>query len=509
MNLIGNAVKFTAHGEVLVKASVHSSGPDFEIVHIQVTDTGIGIETTATERIFEPFTQADESTTRRYGGSGLGLAICRDLAERMGGGITVDSIPNVGSTFLVTLPMQTAVATRPQVSAALRRRVGVLTDRAALQEALHRQISILGYEAVDANHEHATSPVDITVADFNTHRPFVEASLATGIATRAPLVVLAASAEVESLQTAYPLDSEVFVHKPVHREKLLDALRAAAARRPLRDLPALRAQSAERINAHVLLVEDEAINALVAQGYLAELGCTSVWVVSGAEAVARQMTERFDLVMMDLNMPNLDGFATARLIRQGEDPATHRTPIIALTAHDARQYRERCLQAGMDDVLSKPFTFQECVQLLHRWIKPATLSRTDLPVDVSQDVDLASLSVVDGSTVAGLRQLRGDRSQNLYSKLVDLFLGSSTDSLAQLKVLVTEKDWHSAGALSHKLAAAAANVGAVAFGREIRRLERACEAADAELVNHIYARIEFAHSALSESLGAHRMQASA
>src|SRR6185437_14785691 len=202
MNLIGNAVKFTERGRVVVEALIESVAPDRTTVQLSVSDTGIGMDAATVGKIFDPFTQADESTSRRFGGSGLGLAICRELAELMGGRITVESTPGVGSTFRVLLPLELGAAQPPSAAASLE-----------------------------------------TTTDVE--------SAATGA-----------------------------------------------------------------IGAHVLLVEDEPVNAAVAQGYLEALGCTSVWTKDGAAALARSATERFDLILMDINMPAFDGYETARLIRE-------------------------------------------------------------------------------------------------------------------------------------------------------------------------------------------------
>jgi two-component system sensor histidine kinase/response regulator len=501
MNLVGNAVKFTQSGEIVVKASLSGSGQGIEVLHLQVSDSGIGMDAAASQRIFEPFTQADESTTRRYGGSGLGLAICRELAERMGGHIDVESTPGVGSTFHVRLPLKTVAADMPPATtAASPDKVGIMTGRPSLREALGHQVSSLGYEAVDASDDgSAADPPSAVIADFSTHRPWIETTLERGSASRMPLVVVATSADAESLQQTFAVNPDTLVHKPVHREKLLQALRTAVGRQPAHQIAvATGTHSNARINGHVLIVEDEAVNALVAQGYLDELGCTSVWVTSGADAVARSAGGRFDLIMMDLNMPVMDGFGTTALVRQREG-TSRRTPIIALTAHGATEYRETCLRSGMDDLLSKPYTLEDFAVLLRRWIKTSPDIGIDAPPEKGYP-GLSSLSDIDRPTVAGLSTLRGDGSRDLYSKLVTLFLRSSADTVAQLEAALDRSDWRTSAALCHKLAAAASNVGALAFGREVRRLEEACDSGNGMAARVIGQRIYAAYPALSEKL---------
>ena len=405
MNLVGNAVKFTEHGEILVKAEVDLSDTQRAAAQITIADTGIGMDAATVEKIFHPFTQADESTSRRFGGSGLGLAICRELAELMGGGITVESTPGTGSTFRVRLPLD------------------------------------LG----------AAAPASA-----------------------------AAAAETAS-----------------------DAANASAG----------------AIGAHVLLVEDEPVNAAVAQGYLEALGCTSVWTKDGAEALARSAGERFDLILMDINMPAFDGYETARLMRERAG-AGRRVPIVALTAHTPSQVRPRCEAAGIDDVLSKPYTPEDCEKMLRRWIlcdrKPralaqpsgssialAAMERQEQPPntgDARAIPRFEDLSKVDNATVARLRSSGAAGRTNLYARLVELFRAGSATALGELQTALRGGDLAAARATCHKLKSSAANVGAIAFSEDVRRLEQLCTAGDASAAWSVFERLHSAHPALISKL---------
>ena len=473
MNLVGNAIKFTAQGEVAVKTNINMDDPRVARVQITVTDTGIGMDSKAMELIFEPFTQADESTTRRFGGSGLGLAICRELAERMDGTIEVQSSPGVGSVFRVVLPLAVAESSSlnslaPQTGASVR----ILTHRDSLNEALTRHALSLGYVV---SQEGVAAAV---VVDLGTHESFFLDESNRSPPSRTPFVVVATTGQLERLQETCTVNPAVVVYKPVHRADLQKALQAAlkfpgavisdvAARQPHTDA----------ILGHVLLVEDEAVNALIAQGYLSELGCSSVWVTGGAEAVARCLKEKFDLVMMDLNMPGIDGFAAATLIRQHE-LKERRTPIIALTAHHEHGYREVCLKSGMDGLLSKPYTIKQFREALERWIKKPS-GVNGACVSRVTPAEWHPLAVVDAPSVTGLRNLRPTADGDLFSRLVDGFKRSSREAIAQLEITLGREDYTAAGAVCHKLAAAAANVGALKFGRELRMLEQACAFNDA------------------------------
>jgi signal transduction histidine kinase/ligand-binding sensor domain-containing protein/CheY-like chemotaxis protein/HPt (histidine-containing phosphotransfer) domain-containing protein len=400
MNLVGNAVKFTEQGEIMVQADVEISGADRAAVHITVADTGIGMDAATVEKIFHPFTQADESTSRRFGGSGLGLAICRELAELMGGRITAESTPGVGSTFRVFLPVEVSAK------------------------------------------------------------------------------------QLEPAEAAAPSGGP----------------RSAAG----------------AIGAHVLLVEDDAVNAAVAQGYLESLGCTYVWAKDGAEALARSATERFDLILMDLNMPGFDGYETAKLVRERAGSG-RRVPIIALTAHTPSQVFERCEAAGIDDVLSKPCTLEDCEHLLRRWtprdLEPRALAQPGVPGGVVETVaqsgegscssdearavsapqDLAKL---DRATVVRLRGSVAPGRPDLYSRLVELFSAGSATALGELQAALRDCDLTAARAICHKLKSSAANVGAMAFSEDVRRLEQLCAAGDSAAVFSAFERLRSAHPAL-------------
>jgi CheY-like chemotaxis protein len=243
----------------------------------------------------------------------------------------------------------------------------------------------------------------------------------------------------------------------------------------------------------------------VAQGYLAELGCSCVWVDNGSEAVARSSTERFDLIMMDLNMPSMDGFAATRLIRERE-AADRRVPIIALTAHDAKNYRASCVAAGMDDLLSKPYTFDQCTQLVLRWfgvpgtaVSAAAVSAAAPPPLAGATADSAALAEIDSSTVEGLKALRSS-GPGLYSKLTDLFRSGSTRAIEELDAALADGDYASAGAVCHKLASSAANVGALVFASHVRQLEKSCGERDAAKAVALYRNIRGAHRPLLEAL---------
>jgi CheY-like chemotaxis protein len=377
MNLVGNAVKFTSRGTIVVRADVDAGDAQSVTVHFSVSDTGIGMDSATIARIFQPFTQADESTSRRFGGSGLGLAICRELAGLMRGSISVESQLQAGSTFRLTVPLKVGVEHPSREPALLpSRRVWIMTPSQALAQSLVRHMSAFGLMPACLDSEEVPavdSQDDVIVVDADGDPKLFDAR--ARIAPLSPLVVVASSAAVQARHLERRVPGEAIVLKPVRREALYEALAVATrAARSAADVAAILKAGEPNLGGHVLLVEDEPVNAEVAQGYLAVLGCTSVWVNDGPEAVARNAAESFDLILMDLSMPGMDGFATTALIRK-QAGAAGRIPIVALTAHDAGSYRDTCLQAGMDDMLTKPCTLDEYEQVLRRLVPRAAQER--------------------------------------------------------------------------------------------------------------------------------------
>jgi len=529
MNLVGNAVKFTSKGEVVVRADVEL-GAEGAVATLAVSDTGVGMDAKALQRIFEPFAQADETTTRKFGGTGLGLSICRELADLMGGRIAVESQPQIGSTFTLRLPLQVAGDLEPTMSPFAQKRVRLSSRRPSLAEALARHATLLGLELGE-------DAADVVVIDVGSQLDELKSMLIWPRQDIDKLVVVATAAEVEEHDLRVLLDETRIVLKPVHRIALREAFASVLGVRVAGGSEALDSNAATvRLHGHVLLVEDEAVNAAVAEGYLASLGCTSVWVKTGADAIARFASERFDLVLMDLNMPDMDGFMATRLIRQRENQAA-RVPVIALTAHDASNYRDKCLAADMDDILSKPYTLDDCTHLLRKWLAaadaapssrrksgpqvgrvpnevPTSVGTTRVPDAVPTFVGMTEsvhegLAALDSATIASLRKLRAGANTDLYSKLVGLFANGSTDALAQLQAALAANDLKAAAAICHKLASSAANVGALAYGRQVRRLEQACIAGDQETVRTLDAALRSAHAPLLDALNALTLKASA
>jgi signal transduction histidine kinase/ligand-binding sensor domain-containing protein/DNA-binding NarL/FixJ family response regulator/HPt (histidine-containing phosphotransfer) domain-containing protein len=517
MNLVGNAVKFTAQGEIVVRADVEELAGDNVMVKLSVSDTGIGMEESVLAKIFEPFTQADEKTTRQFGGTGLGLSICRELAELMGGRIAVESRQQIGSTFTLHLPMQLGAELAPQPQLPV---VGarLCTRRPSLAEALQRHCAALGVTLAwePQGQDREPRPGELLLVDAGSCEPLLARCLTRPELCRDSLVVIATPAEVERLGLRLLLPERAVVLKPVHHVAVLEALATVLHMPELIQAPAAQ-QDLQTLQGHVLLVEDDPVNAAVAQGYLAELGCSSAWVTSAEGAIARRQTEHFDLVFMDLNMADMDGFTATAHIRERER-AGQRVPIVALTAHDAHSYRERVLAAGMDDILSKPYSLQDCRAMLARWITrtasgpdqaqpAAAVAPANAPVEAP--ATLEALASVDTGAVQSLRGLGAGGPEALYGRLAGLFESSSQPVMAALDAALRNGELPQAADLCHRLKSSAANVGAMAFAAALRELEQHCRAGENMRAKELHQRLVAAFPELLATLRSRRMAVSA
>ena len=402
-NLMGNAVKFTHQGEVFLGIQCREPAVEGGTITIQIVvqDTGIGMTPEVTARLFEAFTQADSSTTRKYGGTGLGLAITRKLIDAMGGTIKVKSEPGKGSIFSVFLPLEVR-AHEPLVRPASMKglRALVVDDNAT-----HRCVVTHYLEHGDATFDIAESahaglesaraaaqaghPFDAILLDFQMPEmdgvAFLKALRADAAIAGTHCVAL--SSLGDKVPGAEDLGVAAWLTKPVRRAQLLEVLDTIAGRSSAKTVTAARQAVVDPTFGHarVLLVEDNRVNQLVAARMLKAFGIEALVVADGAQAVAAVQARTFDLVLMDCQMPELDGYDATRAIREWEAPRiaagiAPRLPIVAMTANAMLGDREKCLAAGMDDYLSKPIKRDVLLASLVRWLPPAP------PLEPTRDV---------------------------------------------------------------------------------------------------------------------------
>jgi two-component system, sensor histidine kinase and response regulator len=392
VNLLGNAIKFTEQGHVIVRASLVQQTADMVAVRFAVSDTGIGLNDAARKRLFQPFTQADGSTTRKYGGTGLGLAICKRLVEMMHGEIGVDSVEGQGATFWFTVRLFISTANKPNVTPRELQgaRVLIVDDNRAHQEivqtnlrgwGIQTQVADGGGQALDRMHAaHANgAPFDAVIVDLRM--PDVDGwQFATNVhqddaLASTPLLMLTAFDERGQGQLALQNGFADYLTKPVKQSQLYNALSKALAQRDQHPSPPIKpvgaGGAAQSIKGCILVAEDNPINHKVAMLQLQNLGYTSHMATSGAEAleIFKSAPNSFLAILMDVQMPEMDGYTATRLIREMEQTGKRHIPIIALTANAMQGDREKTLAAGMDDYLSKPITLDELRVMLERWTR--------------------------------------------------------------------------------------------------------------------------------------------
>ncbi len=334
VNLVGNAIKFTEAGSVTVEARFADG-----LLHLAVEDTGPGVEEAEAERLFEAFFQGDSSTTRSHGGAGLGLAICRNLVRAMGGDIRMRSGASGGSRFEFSVAVEAASAPSAPPLGLAGVRVSIVDPNAARASALALSLGDLGLEVVRSGEQ-----VSFIDEEALPHRSLADTILVSPLAS-----------------TRTPRSFSAQIMRPWRRSDLIRALRATLGQTLPPEARVVRAQPAPGLR--VLVAEDNPVNQRVTLALLRRMQCEVRVVRNGSEAVEAWSHDDYDVVLMDCQMPTMDGYAATRAIRRRE-PAGHRTRIIALTANAAAEDRERCLQAGMDDYLAKPVRAADLAELL-------------------------------------------------------------------------------------------------------------------------------------------------
>jgi signal transduction histidine kinase/CheY-like chemotaxis protein len=538
INLTGNAIKFTERGEVVVDVATsdesrvtseenpganpdrcHSSPrhPELVTLHFAVRDTGVGIPAEKQGRIFEAFAQADTSTTRKYGGTGLGLTISAQLVGLMGGRLWVESEPGAGSTFHFTarFGLPGGPAARPATAGPVRLRgLPVLvvddnaTNRRILQEVLAgwgmRPLAVGGgREALAALEEAAAAGEPFPLALLDSHMPELDGF---GLAARVrqdprlagcTLVMLTSAGLPEDVARCRELGVGAYLMKPVKQSDLLATVLTALSS-SLRDAggaeapPAPAADAAPARPLTVLLAEDNLVNQKLAVRLLEKQGHAVVVAGSGAEALAALRRQAFDLVLMDVQMPEMDGLeATARLRRREEGTGRH-VPVVAMTAHAMKGDRERCLEAGMDAYVAKPIQAHELFAVMSR-LAPAAGAVSPCPPPATHGgLEMA----------AALEWVNGNRE--ILREIAGVFLDTYPGQLAELREAVGRADCKAVRRLAHGLRGSVSAFGATAAAEAAQRLEARAAAGDLADAGDLCAALSQALARLEPELAALR-----
>ena len=500
-NFVGNAIKFTEKGDVTVQAFLEKDLVDAVVVRFEITDSGIGISSEAQARLFQPFTQADSSTSRKYGGTGLGLAISKQLTEQMGGSVGIVSRPGHGSTFWCTahFAKQATCSLAIMPSAELTgRRVLILDDNESNRIILHHLVTGWGMvadQAQDADsaiallEQQAEKGLSYDVAIVDMLMPgkdglqFAKEMKAHPVGSLVRLVILTSLIQRGHAELARQAGFVAYLTKPIRHDQLSNCLRTvlglsgivnegnpAVATVPAPALITQHTLAGIESAPRILVAEDNLINQKLTIRILEKLGYQSDVVENGQEALAALAKGSYALVLMDCQMPVVDGFEATKLLRQREatdqestTPDSYKTrhiPIVALTANAMRGDRERCLAAGMDDYLTKPVRKDDLKGVLDRWIPlsvPPQVTSSNDAERREKGTDTEALSVIF-DVAATLRNIGGDTV--LLEDLVELFLERYEAMMERIRTALASKDHTAIEQAAHALKGTANNLSA-------------------------------------------------
>ncbi|HZX32657.1 MAG TPA: response regulator [Rhodocyclaceae bacterium] len=533
LNFLSNAVKFTESGSVALRAAYAGECGGGILVRFEVEDTGMGIDAASLERLFQPFEQADSSTTRRHGGTGLGLVISRRLAQMMGGETGVASVPGQGSTFWFTACLGPALAAAPEsavIPALDRRRTLVVDDNAEARLVLQEMLGQLGLDAVAvqsgnealtliSNANTAAKPFELVFIDWcmpamdgmETARRLHQLPLAN------PPEILLVTAFEGELQPHAVAEAgfRALLPKPVTYSSLVDVMvgvlpeSSQPRRAGMAESDAEARVLAECHGARVLLVEDNPINQEVALALLREVELNTDLAANGQEAIEQARRQTYDLILMDMQMPVMDGLEATRIIRTL--PGYADTPILALTANAFDEDREQCLRAGMTDHVSKPVNAEVLFEKLLHWLPRHSLPRevaavpTTAAPSAGEDDRMARLAGVPGLDArAGLQSL--NLSTDTYLRLLRLFADNHAGDAARLRTQLDAREPAEACRIAHSLKGAAASLGLTAISGTAAAIEAVLregksEAGFAHLLDRLEEQVRSASSALLEIVG--------
>ncbi len=506
-NLVSNAVKFTDQGEITISGrNLGNPGNQVEL-RFDVRDTGIGMEPEVLAHIFDSFNQADSSTTRKYGGTGLGLAIARELTEMMGGKIDVASSIGRGSHFWFTVLLSKGQqisddASLQQLELA-NEPVLVVDDNETNRRILLDQLSAWNFRpALAASGVEALGMLEAAAACGELYRFVIldqqmpgmsgmevaRAIRETHLLRHLPLIMMSSVGQAEDVDEAMRV-LDCVIPKPVQQDRLIDCIRRVLSHAETSEgktaEPNQTSDAAILKELRILMAEDNPVNQVVAEEMLASLGCQVTIVGDGQQALHVLQDKDFDLVLMDCQLPVLDGYKATQAIREREAKLNlPHLPVIALTAFAMTGDREGTLQAGMDDYLSKPYTRDELTMMLQRWRPRDDWRQLPDPTQQSSNPNQGDLSTLDSAKLDELRALQRPGMANVLQRIVNAYLRATPELIRALQEAHTRQDRAALRVSAHTLKSSSANVGATNLAEQCFQLESQAETAEwSELSN--------------------------
>ena len=484
LNLLNNSVKFTEHGEVRVKVDLQATEGDTAMLRFEISDTGIGIAPEIQSKLFEAFTQADSSTTRRFGGTGLGLAICKKLVTAMGGEIGVNSQIGQGATFWFTVRLVVTAPSPAPARSLNGKRALIIDDNEVNRRIFCEQLGRAGMvvEAVAGLSPalvelHSASLCDeqFDVILLDMQMPDVDGITLASIVRSDPHwkkvpIILATSGMSQPADTLAKAGIAACLLKPIRRRHLIDTIERLLHPDSKESKPAplpleAATTSIQGRNVHVLVAEDNPINQKLMRLLLGRLGYRVDMVSNGAEALQAARSVPYDVILMDCQMPEMDGYEATRRIREVET-AARRSIIIALTANVFANEREKCIQCGMDDYLAKPVRGEDVAKKLDEWLR-----RIHAVTAEKEEADAAD----SPAPSEGLQQLIEDIGSEDAAELIDSFVSAAGTATANLRVAV-DTDLSAAAVAAHQLRGSAAVLGLDSVTADLARLEQQARA---------------------------------
>jgi PAS domain S-box-containing protein len=523
-NLVSNAVKFTREGEIIIRVELLAQEANEVILQMAVRDTGIGLTEQQQGRLFHAFSQADTSTTRQYGGTGLGLTICKHLVKMMGGDIWIESEHGKGSMFLFTVRLKQAAA-RPEERDGSRAapaglKVLIIDDNAAARHILEQMVKTSGFDVAVAasgvegintlTSAAADCPFDLVIMDWKmpgldgieTSRLIKSAALA-----KKPIIIMLTAYDSDDLvKKADAVGIAAFLVKPVTQSTLMNTIAEVASpdggRRPSeRSKKTLDPELVGRLTGvKILLVEDNEINQQVARELLERVGAIVTVANNGREGVDAVLADDYDAVLMDVQMPVMDGYEATGAIRQL--PQRARLPIIAMTANAMPQDREQCAAAGMNAHVAKPIDPDQLYAVLGTHVAPRQGARPAAPnalpaVTTLPDFDLPAIAGIDRAAAL----LRVGGNAQLLRGLLLQFRLNQAHAITQVRECLAGADFATAARLAHTLKGVSGNVGAQTLHQAASALNQALVARNTDGLESLLATVEYELGTVMQGIG--------